>query len=59
MEMQIAAEVSLRRREHDRALIGVANRDRKTLKATVFGNFFVPPTERRKKAGTVRPSVSA
>jgi hypothetical protein len=58
MERQIAAEISLRRQQHDRLLLEVANRDRKALKATMFGNVFVPPA-RRGKAATVRTSASA
>jgi hypothetical protein len=38
MEMKIAAEMSLRRRQHDRLLLGVANRDRQALKAAFFGS---------------------
>jgi hypothetical protein len=48
MEMQIAAEMTLRRRQHDRLILGAANRDRKTLKAALLGNpgspSVVPPT---------------
>jgi hypothetical protein len=40
--MQIAAEISLRRRQHDRADLGIINRDRKTLKAGLLGNSTSP-----------------
>ena len=56
MDMQIAAEITMRRRQHDRAALGTVNRDRKTLKAALFGNpaspYVVPRT---KPASNVRP----
>jgi hypothetical protein len=55
IEMQIAAEMTLRRRQHDRLILGAATRDRKTLKAALLGNPASPPVvPRTKSANNVR-----
>jgi hypothetical protein len=55
MDMQIAAEITLRRRQHDRLVIGAANRDRKALKAALLGTPASPHVvPRTKPANNVR-----
>jgi hypothetical protein len=54
MVMQVATEITNRRREHDRAIQGLANRDRKALKATLSGDLFALTVRGPKAANKLR-----